>query len=136
MTTGNIGAEEFSQMVAAAREALTRAYSPYSRLRVGAAVLTKNGGIYSGCNVENASYGLTVCAERVAVYHAVVAEGADMRIRAVAVVSDRPGNFPPCGACRQVINEFGPEAVIVFQGPEGLKEMLISELLPACFRLA
>ncbi len=135
MTPGSHPTGRVSRVVAAAREALTRAYAPYSHIRVGAAVLTEKGAVYSGGNIENPSYGLTVCAERVAVFNAVAAEGPDMRIRTIAVVSDREGNFPPCGACRQVIAEFGPEAVIVFQGPQGLKEMPIAELLPESFRL-
>jgi cytidine deaminase len=119
----------------AATEALTRAYAPYSGIKVGAAVLTGKGQVFSGANVENASYGLTLCAERGAVAAAVAAEGPSLRIRAIAVVSDQPGPFPPCGACRQVIWEFGPEALVIFKGAEGLIEVPITELLPHAFRL-
>src|SRR4051794_5273042 len=98
-------------MVAAAREASARAYCPYSRFRVGAAVLTEGGAIVAGCNVENASYGLTIGAERVAVSRAV-AEGATA-IRGVVVFTPTPGPTAPCGACRQVLNEFGPDAEVI-----------------------
>lgn len=102
-------------MVRAARLARRRAYSPYSRYAVGAAVLTASGAVISGCNVENASYGLSLCAERVAI-HRAVAEG-HRRMRAVAVVTNPPTAMP-CGACRQVMHEFGVEEVIV-AGPSG-----------------
>jgi len=126
---------EKKRLLDAARGALARTYAPYSGVKVGAAVLTAKGQVFSGGNVENASYGLTLCAERAAIVQAVAAEGADMRIRAIAVVSDQPGLFSPCGACRQVILEFGPEALVIFQGEEGLMEVPISELLPYAFSL-
>jgi cytidine deaminase len=135
MIIGNASSEWGPRLAAAAREALTRAYAPYSGLKVAAAALTAQGNIYPGVNVENASYGLTVCAERAAVFNAVSHEGPEMRLIALAVVSDREGAFPPCGACRQVMAEFGPDAVIIFQGPDGLKEMPLAELLPESFRL-
>ncbi len=124
-----------SQLLQAAREALEKAYAPYSHFRVGAALLTRQGAIFSGANVENASYGLTLCAERAAVAAAVAAEGPGMRIQALAVVSDSPAACPPCGACRQVILEFGRQALIIFPGPDGLMEMALEELLPAGFQL-
>jgi cytidine deaminase len=101
---------------------------------VAAAALTAKGKIYPGVNVENASYGLTVCAERAAIVNAVSREGPDMRLVALAVVGDRPGALPPCGACRQVLAEFGPDALIIFQGPEGFKEVPLAELLPETFK--
>ena len=119
----------------AAREAAGRAYAPYSKFRVGAAVLTEKGNIFSGCNVENASYGLSICAERAAIFAAVAAEGADMKIRGLAVFTESGAPCAPCGACRQVIFEFGPEAVVLYKGPDGLKETNIAELLPEGFRL-
>jgi cytidine deaminase len=119
----------------AATEALSRAFAPYSRLQVGAAVLTERGQVFSGGNVENASYGLTLCAERAAIAQAVAGEGPGMRIKALAVVSGQPGPFAPCGACRQVIKEHGPEALVIFQGEEGLISAPITELLPHAFRL-
>ena len=102
---------------------------------MGASLLTVNGHVYAGTNVENASYGLTLCAERGAIAQAVAAEGPEMRIRALAVASDQPGLFAPCGACRQAIYEFGPEALIIFQGEGGLLEVPITELFPHAFRL-
>ena len=135
MTIGNASSEWGPRLAAAAREALRRAYAPFSGIKVGAAALTAQGNIYPGVNVENASYGLTMCAERTAIFNAVSHEGPKMRLVALAVVSDREGSFPPCGACRQVMAEFGPDAVIIFQGPEGLQEMPLTELLPESFRL-
>ena len=119
----------------AAREARSRAYAPYSGIRVGASLLSAGGSLYTGANVENASYGLSLCAERAALARAVAAEGPALSVKALAVVSDRPGPFAPCGACRQVIFEWGPEALILFQGDTGLKEVAIAELLPHAFRL-
>ncbi|MFB6491537.1 MAG: cytidine deaminase [Thermoproteus sp. AZ2] len=120
-------------LVEKAREALKNAYAPYSRFRVGAAVLTKSGRIYAGANVENASYGLTICAERVAVFKAV-SEG-DRDIEAVAVVVDGEEPVAPCGACRQVIAEFNPEATIIMATADGKKRVVVSlkELFPSPF---
>jgi cytidine deaminase len=127
--------EDFSLLFEAAKDIMVRSYAVYSQIRVGAAVLTAKGQVYSSGNVENASYGLTLCAERAAIAVAVAAEGPDMRIRALAVVSDQPGPFAPCGACRQVIFEFGPEALVIFQGESGLISAPLTELLPQAFRL-
>jgi cytidine deaminase len=125
-----------SRLLEAARKVLGRAYAPYSRFRVGAALLTEQGKLFSGANVENASYGLTLCAERAAVAAAVAAEGPGLKVRALAVVSDAPGACPPCGACRQVLQEFGDhETMVIFSGPEGLVQRPLGELLPAGFRL-
>jgi len=127
--------EDRDRLVEAAREARNRAYAPYSGLRVGAAALTQKGEVYPGVNVENASYGLAVCAERAAIFTAVAQEGPEMRLQALAVVSDAAGPCPPCGACRQVIFEFGPDAWVIFQGPDGLEEVPIARLLPGAFSL-
>jgi cytidine deaminase len=119
-------------LAAAAKAASARAYCPYSKFPVGAAVLTDSGEVFTGCNVENASYGLTICAERNAIFQAV-ARG-QTTILAVAIYT--PTTFPsaPCGACRQVINEFGPDAdiVSVCDGPETLRTTL-GRLLPDAF---
>jgi len=123
------------QLLSAARAAFKNAHAPYSNFRVGAAVLTERGTLYHGCNVENASYGLTICAERNAIFAAVAAEGTGMRIKAVAVATERDGPCAPCGACRQVIFEFGPDALILFRGQSGTQQMEITELLPEGFRL-
>jgi cytidine deaminase len=126
---------EKPRLLNAARKALAQAYAPYSGIKVGAAMLTARGQVFVGVNVENASYGLTLCAERAAIAAAVAGEGQGMRIKALAVVSDQIGPFAPCGACRQVIYEFGPEALVIFQGEDGLTPAPITELLPHAFRL-
>ncbi len=96
-------------------------------------MLTASGRIYDGCNVENSSYGLTNCAERTAIFTAVTAEGARTRIRAIAIWSRPERPCAPCGACRQVILEFGPDAVVLFQGQKGIEEVIASNLLPEGF---
>jgi cytidine deaminase len=118
-----------------ARSIMKNAYAPYSKFRVGSAILLANGKIFSGCNVENASYGLCNCAERTAIFSAVAQSGPKIEIRAVAVVNDHGIACSPCGACRQVIYEFGPDATIFFQGKKGPRQMHITELLPEGFRL-
>ncbi len=133
MTHPTISAAGRSKLLKAAQEAIKHAYAPYSNFRVGAAVLTEKGNIFSGGNVENASYGLTICAERAAIFAAVAAEGADMKIRGLAVFTESGAPCAPCGACRQVIWEFGPQAWVFFQGPDGLRETRITELLPEGF---
>ena len=122
------------EMITAARQAAANAYCPYSRFQVGAAVLTDRGEIFSGCNVENASFGLTICAERNAIFQAVARAGTPLVIRAVIVFTPTSEPTPPCGACRQVINEFGPDAevVSVCDGPAMITSRL-SELLPGAF---
>lgn len=123
-------------LIAAAREAMRRAYAPYSRYRVGAAVLADDARIFAGANVENASYGLTICAERAAVAVAVAA-GA-RRLLAAAIVSDRAPAPTPCGACRQVLAEFAPpEAPIFIVAPYGsVIRRRLGELLPYGFAFA
>lgn len=133
MSQACLSNNERARLQQAAKGAVKQAYAPYSNFRVGAAVLTEKGSLFTGCNVENASYGLTVCAERAAVFSAVAQEGAGMRIRALAVLNEAGSDCPPCGACRQVIFEFGPDALVIFQSHDGLEEMHISELLPKGF---
>ncbi len=123
------------QLVQAAQKAMQNAYAPFSHFKVGAAILTSKGDIFAGCNVENSSYGMTNCAERTAIFSAVAAKGPDLEIVAVAVTNAQNVPCSPCGACRQVIFEFGPEAVIFYQGDKGDKESHITELLPEGFRL-
>jgi len=118
-----------------ARAAMKKAYAPYSKFHVGAAVLTKDGKVFPGCNVENASYGMTNCAERTAIFSAVAQLGPKLEVTAVAVANDHGVPCSPCGACRQVIYEFGPDAIVFFQGAEGEKQAHITELLPEGFRL-
>ena len=108
-------------------------YSPYSRFRVGAALLTSTGKVFTGCNIENSSFSLTICAERTALFKAI-SEGST-RFTAIAIASDTAFFVPPCGACRQVIYEFGPDATVFFQSSKGWKASHITELLPEGFRL-
>ena len=123
------------RLLRAARKAMQHAYAPYSQFRVGAALLTSDGKIVTGCNVENASYGMTNCAERTAIFSAIAQSGPWLNIRALAVVNDQGVPCSPCGACRQVIYEFGPDATVFFQSAKGWKESHITELLPEGFRL-
>ena len=123
------------RLLRSARQAMKNAYAPFSKFRVGAAILTSRGQIFLGCNVENSSYGMTNCAERTAIFSAVAKNGPQLEIHAVAVVNDQGVPSSPCGACRQVIYEFGPRAVVFYPGKNGPKQSLITELLPEGFRL-
>jgi cytidine deaminase len=124
-----------ANLLRAAKKVMKNAHAPYSKFRVGAAILLSNGKIFSGCNVENASYGMTNCAERTAIFSAVAQLGPKIEIRAVSVVNDQGVPCSPCGACRQVIYEFGPDASIFFHGANGPRQAHITELLPEGFRL-
>ena len=120
------------ELIEAARKVREKAYAPYSNFKVGAAVRTKSGKIYTGCNVESASYGLTVCAERVAVWKAV-SEG-EKEFTEISVVADTEELTPPCGVCRQIIWEFGGDIPITFSNLNGKTETVkMSELLPRAF---
>jgi cytidine deaminase len=114
---------------------MKQAYAPYSQFRVGAALLTAKGKVFTGCNVENASYGLSNCAERTAIFAAIAQSGPGLNIHSIAVVNDQGVPCSPCGACRQVIYEFGPDATVFFQGSKGWKQNHITQLLPEGFRL-
>jgi len=127
---------ERDQLLDAAKQAFHRAYAPYSNFHVGAAVLTDQGQIFTGCNVENASYGLTICAERSAIFTAVHKTHGPLVVRAVAVANRNQVPCSPCGACRQVIAEFGEDVVVIFQGKNGFQESTIANLLPETFRLS
>ncbi|MFZ0535659.1 MAG: cytidine deaminase [Candidatus Sulfotelmatobacter sp.] len=124
-----------AQLLRSAKKAMKNAHAPYSKFRVGAAILLSNGKIFGGCNVENASYGMTNCAERTAIFSAVAQLGPKIEIRAVSVANDHGVPCSPCGACRQVIYEFGPDATVFFQGKDGPRQAHITELLPEGFRL-
>lgn len=136
MPTEKLSSTEREHLIQAAREAMQHAYAPYSHFKVGAALLSANGEVFSGCNVENASYGLTNCAERTAIFSAVAKSGPELVIQAIAVVNDQGVPCSPCGACRQVIYEFGAEAAIIFQSANGWKETPITQLLPEGFRFS
>ncbi len=126
------------ELATRAYEVSLKAYAPGSEFHVGAAVRTTRG-VYVGCNVENASYGLTSCAERNAVFAAVAAEGGRIEIEAVAVYARSPGKkvktASPCGACRQVLAEFGRDAVVAFLRDGRFASMTVDELLPEAFEL-
>jgi cytidine deaminase len=124
-----------AKLLRSAKAVMKNAHAPYSKFRVGAAILLSSGEIISGCNVENASYGMTNCAERTAIFSAVAKYGPHIEIVAVCVVNDQGVPCSPCGACRQVIYEFGPEAAIFFPGVNGPRQSHITELLPEGFRL-
>ena len=123
--------EDGQSLINVANEARKKAYAPYSKYKVGAAVRTKSGRIYTGVNVENAAYPQTMCAERVAVFKAVT-EG-ESEFEAISVVTDNGGS--PCGGCRQVLAEFGQDTIVLIANGEGklLKELTVKELLPEAF---
>lgn len=121
-------------LLAAARKAAEAAYAPYSSFPVGAALVTTTGEIFTGANVENASYGLTVCAERTAVFAAALA--GHREIRAIAVAAPKAHRASPCGACRQVLNEFRPadgDLIVVLETEDGSRSTTLAELLPMAF---
>lgn len=124
------------ELIKAAIDAMGRAYAPYSGFFVGAAILSAGGAVYTGCNVENASYGATICAERTALLKAV-SEG-ERDFTAIAIVGGKGGEIcdfcPPCGVCRQVLSEFaaGDFSILLFDG-ERTKTLTLSELLPHSF---
>ncbi|MGQ9707980.1 MAG: cytidine deaminase [bacterium] len=122
-----------TRLLVAAQQAARRAYAPYSNFRVGAAALTARGRIYSGANVENSSIGLSICAERVAVFKAVAA--GETEIKAVLVFTPTEAFIPPCGACLQVIQEFGSDPLIILATPNKTKKLRLRQLLPHRFRL-
>lgn len=129
-----IGPDVIERLLATARDYATRAYVPYSRFPVGAAVLTADGTIVGGVNIENASFGLTCCGERVAIFTAAAA--GHREVRAVAVSAPKLSGTTPCGACRQVLNEFKPEGgdmVVLLDEGEGYQSVMLSELLPDSF---
>ena len=120
-----------SELLQIAVKARRKAYAPYSKFHVGAALLAENGAIFTGCNVENASYGLTICAERVAIFKAI-SEGVQSF---TAIAISVPGGGAPCGACRQVMNEFSPKLAIIMgdQTGEIMRETTLDILLPDAF---
>ncbi len=120
------------KLIEMAKKARENAYAPYSNFKVGAAILTEDGKIFTGANVENSSYGLSVCAERVALFKAV-SEGY-RKFKAIAVVTDSEPPAYPCGACRQVLWEFGDMEVIVANLKGDVRVVKLSELIPEGFR--
>jgi len=119
------------ELIELALEAKRNAYSPYSGFRVGAALLCADGRVFTGCNVENSSYSVTTCAERVALFSAV-AQGA-RKFSAIAVVTDSEQPVFPCGACRQALAEFSPNMNVIAVGPKGVQTVVLEQLLPYAF---
>lgn len=123
-----------AELVEAARIAAGRAYAPYSRFRVGAALLTKSGKVFAGCNVENASYGLTICAERNAIFSAIAA--GEREFERMVIYTPTKSLTGPCGACRQVMVEFAPNLkVVLVNGSGRTRTYRLSKLLPERFAL-
>lgn len=123
---------DYQELTRAAQEARRGAYAPYSQYAVGAALLASSGTVYLGCNVENCSYGLTMCAERVALFKAVAA--GERRFTAIAVVTAGPEIVLPCGACRQTLAEFGLDTVVIASTLQGQQTILkLNALLPLPF---
>jgi cytidine deaminase len=132
-----VSLDQLAELARLAEAAARRAYAPYSRFFVGAAILLESGEMVAGCNVENASYRLTTCAEQTAIAAAVAQFGPGIRLQAVVVVNLNQSPCQPCGACRQTIAEFAaPEATIMFPGLEGTAvSCTLAELLPGAFQL-
>ena len=125
---------ELAELFEQARDAARNSYSPYSGFKVGAALRLAGGEIVTGTNVENASYGLTICAERSALVRAVAQFGPEIRVAAVAIANLNSAASSPCGACRQVLAEFVlPDAPVVFPAADGVRTMAFSALLPEAF---
>ena len=123
-----------AQLIKLAQKAAQNAYAPYSNFKVGAALLCRNGNVYTGCNVENSSYGASNCAERTAVFKAV-SEGEREFVK-IAIVSSSGDFTYPCGICRQVLSEFMPNgSIVLFSEEKGIKEITLNELLPYAFKL-
>jgi cytidine deaminase len=125
---------ELERLIAMARDVQQCAYAPYSRFRVGAALETPSGKIFAGCNVENATYGATICAERAAVVQMVAA--GEREVVRLAVYTDASEPAMPCGICRQVLVEFGRDVQIVCAGPSAARVLWLHEIFPEPFRLS
>ncbi len=130
-----LGDPDLRELMERARAVSVNAYAPYSNYFVGASLRTTRGNIFSACNVENASLPISVCAERGAVSAAISSEGADMHIDKVAIYVPTAEGAGPCGACRQVIAQFGPDATVVFPQGGECKVMSVRELLPYAYFL-
>ncbi|MFP5229026.1 MAG: cytidine deaminase [Acidobacteriota bacterium] len=135
-TMPGISEKELEPLRGAAIEAAGKAYAPYSKFYVGAALLFDDDSVVTGCNVENMSYGLTSCAERNALFRAISEAGAGRRIRAIVITNRNGAASPPCGACRQVMSEFvTPDAIVTFPGDHGPETKPFAEIFPYSFRL-
>ncbi len=127
--------KEIQELVQSAKTAMEKAYAPYSKFKVGAALLTSNGKIFSGCNVENSAYGLSICAEQVAVVKAV--SSGETKFKILVIFTPTEGLTSPCGACRQVIAEFNPALKIILINNKGKRKILtMNKLLSSPFKLS
>jgi len=136
MTLTDMDRAALDGLIQAATQAAEQSYSPYSGFKVGAALKLTNGEVVTGTNIENMSYGLTICAERAALAAAVSRFGPKMNIAAVAITNLNDSPSPPCGACRQMLAEFIlPDAPVTFPGRDGVQTMRFRELLPLAFEL-
>lgn len=137
MNASDASSPEMAELERLAYEAAKQAYAPYSKFRVGAALKLANGEIVTGANVENVSYGLTICAERAALVRAVAQFGPEIRVAAVAVMNLNQAGSPPCGACRQMLSEFiEPEAPVRFPAADGTRTLPFSAVLPLAFEMS
>ncbi|MCK9330114.1 MAG: cytidine deaminase [Candidatus Cloacimonetes bacterium] len=125
--------KQLNDLLEIAKKASNNAYAPYSLFKIGAALLTESGEIFTGCNIENASFSLTICAERVAIFKAISNNNLKFSALAIYVQSDKA--FPPCGACRQVINEFSKDLNIIYGNNKQTIITNINKLLPDSFSL-
>jgi homotetrameric cytidine deaminase len=136
MNDRSSSSSELLSLLEQARQAAHNAYAPYSKFRVGAALQLTSGEVVTGCNVENSSYGLTLCAERSALVRAVSQFGPEIRISALAITNLNELPSPPCGACRQMLSEFIlPKAPVIFPAAAGPRVLSFAELLPLAFEL-
>ncbi len=125
--------DKYSHLIEKARKIKLNAYAPYSRYQVGAALLTRDGEIFTGVNVENASFGLTVCAERIAIFNAL--SQGNQNLEAIAISAQGEDIPYPCGACRQVMNEFNPDLIVILDSGHNINVYSLRELLPMAFNL-
>ena len=122
------------KLIALAKEAQEKSYTPYSKFPIGSALITEDGDIYTGCNIENISYGLTNCGERTAIFKMISEKGPKGKIKAIAVTTKADIPCTPCGACRQVIQEFStPDTVVIYKGQDRYVVVSMSEHLPSAF---
>jgi len=123
------------KLITLAQKAQGKAYVPYSKFPVGSALLTQEGDFFTGCNIENISYGLSNCGERTAIFNMIADKGPQSKIKAIAVSTQADIPCSPCGACRQVIHEFsGPDTVVIFKSTTGYSTIPITQLLAEAFR--
>ena len=122
------------KLISLAKEAQKKAYVPYSNFHVGAAILSDDGDIFTGCNIENVCYALSLCGERTAIFKMMSEKGPHAKIKAIAVSTETDMHAPSCGSCRQVIQEFStPETIVIYKSSDGYKAVPIAELLPDAF---